>query len=120
MLMLKSCLHRFKRWGGLLTYDTLPRMLLITSWLMNSITPPLQPIEHPFSTSRRDFSWVSRRRPRERMAVTCVAVSKASSFVAMSSGNQAELLSPFHYFGVPDEVDYEQIPWRSSYLMKRS
>lgn len=22
-------------------------------------------------------------------------------------------LSPFHYFGVPDEVDYAQIPWRS-------
>ncbi len=24
------------------------------------------------------------------------------------------LLSPFHYFGVPDEVDYSNIPWRSS------
>lgn len=24
------------------------------------------------------------------------------------------LLAPFHYFGVPDEVDYAQIPWRSS------
>jgi superfamily II DNA or RNA helicase/HKD family nuclease len=24
------------------------------------------------------------------------------------------LLAPFHYFGVPDEVDYEQIPWRST------
>jgi superfamily II DNA or RNA helicase/HKD family nuclease len=23
-------------------------------------------------------------------------------------------LAPFHYFGVPDDVDYEQIPWRSS------
>ena len=23
-------------------------------------------------------------------------------------------LSPFHYFGVPDEVDYRNIPWRSS------
>lgn len=29
-------------------------------------------------------------------------------------GVSRELLSPFHYFGVPDEVDYEQIPWRSS------
>ncbi|MEQ8836727.1 MAG: DEAD/DEAH box helicase family protein, partial [Lacipirellulaceae bacterium] len=28
-------------------------------------------------------------------------------------GIERELLSPFHYFGVPDEVDYEQIPWRS-------
>lgn len=24
------------------------------------------------------------------------------------------LLSPFHYFGVPDEVDYANIPWRNS------
>src|SRR5262249_6022259 len=24
------------------------------------------------------------------------------------------LLCPFHYFGVPDEVDYAQIPWRSA------
>jgi superfamily II DNA or RNA helicase/HKD family nuclease/diadenosine tetraphosphate (Ap4A) HIT family hydrolase len=24
------------------------------------------------------------------------------------------LLSPFRYFGVPDEIDYENIPWRSS------
>jgi superfamily II DNA or RNA helicase/diadenosine tetraphosphate (Ap4A) HIT family hydrolase len=24
------------------------------------------------------------------------------------------LLAPFHYFGVPDEVDYSNIPWRSS------
>ncbi len=24
------------------------------------------------------------------------------------------LLSPFHYFGVPDEVDYSNIPWRNS------
>lgn len=29
-------------------------------------------------------------------------------------GIEAELLAPFRYFGVPDEVDYEQIPWRSS------
>lgn len=27
---------------------------------------------------------------------------------------QLGLLSPFHYFGVPDEVDYRNIPWRSS------
>jgi superfamily II DNA or RNA helicase/diadenosine tetraphosphate (Ap4A) HIT family hydrolase len=25
-------------------------------------------------------------------------------------------LSPFHYFGVPDEVDYRNIPWRSSHF----
>lgn len=29
------------------------------------------------------------------------------------SGIDAGRLSPFHYFGVPDEVDYAQIPWRS-------
>lgn len=29
-------------------------------------------------------------------------------------GIERELLSPFRYFGVPDEVDYAQIPWRSS------
>ena len=28
-------------------------------------------------------------------------------------GIDAGHLSPFHYFGVPDEVDYAQIPWRS-------
>jgi hypothetical protein len=29
-------------------------------------------------------------------------------------GIRRGLLSPFHYFGVPDEVDYRNIPWRSS------
>lgn len=29
-------------------------------------------------------------------------------------GIQRELLCPFHYFGVPDEVDYAAIPWRSN------
>lgn len=28
-------------------------------------------------------------------------------------GVRRGLLSPFHYFGVPDEVDYANIPWRS-------
>ena len=29
-------------------------------------------------------------------------------------GIRQELLCPFHYFGVPDEVDYRNIPWRNS------
>ena len=29
-------------------------------------------------------------------------------------GVRRDLLSPFHYFGVPDEVDYTNIPWRST------
>jgi superfamily II DNA or RNA helicase len=29
-------------------------------------------------------------------------------------GVRKELLAPFHYFGVPDEVDYTNIPWRST------
>nr|WP_228530930.1 MULTISPECIES: DUF3427 domain-containing protein [Myxococcaceae] len=29
-------------------------------------------------------------------------------------GIRRELLCPFHYFGVPDEVDYRNIPWRST------
>jgi superfamily II DNA or RNA helicase/diadenosine tetraphosphate (Ap4A) HIT family hydrolase len=29
-------------------------------------------------------------------------------------GVRKGLLSPFHYFGVPDEVDYSNIPWRST------
>ena len=29
-------------------------------------------------------------------------------------GIELGLLCPFHYFGVPDEVDYTNIPWRSS------
>jgi superfamily II DNA or RNA helicase/diadenosine tetraphosphate (Ap4A) HIT family hydrolase len=32
----------------------------------------------------------------------------------LTVGIQRELLAPFEYFGVPDDVDYEQIPWRSS------
>ena len=32
----------------------------------------------------------------------------------LAEGIRQALLSPFHYFGVPDEVDYENIPWRSS------
>jgi len=30
------------------------------------------------------------------------------------AGIEAELLRPFQYFGVPDEVDYSNIPWRKS------
>lgn len=29
-------------------------------------------------------------------------------------GIERSLLAPFHYFGVPDDTDYAQIPWRSS------
>ncbi|PSJ39035.1 DUF3427 domain-containing protein [Allosphingosinicella deserti] len=29
-------------------------------------------------------------------------------------GIEAELLSPFSYFGVPDDIDYAQIPWRGT------
>ena len=29
-------------------------------------------------------------------------------------GVRKRLLSPFHYFGVPDDVDYANIPWRST------
>jgi superfamily II DNA or RNA helicase/HKD family nuclease/diadenosine tetraphosphate (Ap4A) HIT family hydrolase len=32
----------------------------------------------------------------------------------MFEGIEQELLVPFHYFGVPDDVDYENIPWRSN------
>jgi superfamily II DNA or RNA helicase/diadenosine tetraphosphate (Ap4A) HIT family hydrolase len=32
----------------------------------------------------------------------------------MLEGIKEDLLSPFHYFGVPDDVDYSNIPWRSS------
>ena len=30
------------------------------------------------------------------------------------AGIRQKLLCPFHYFGVPDEVDYANIPWRNS------
>lgn len=29
-------------------------------------------------------------------------------------GIRRGLLAPFHYFGVPDEIDYQNIPWRSA------
>lgn len=32
----------------------------------------------------------------------------------LADGIQRGLLCPFHYFGVPDTVDYTNIPWRSS------
>jgi len=31
----------------------------------------------------------------------------------LPEGINRDLLAPFHYFGVPDEVEYENIPWRS-------
>ena len=34
----------------------------------------------------------------------------------LGDGIRENLLSPFHYFGVPDEVDYSNIPWRSSHF----
>lgn len=37
-------------------------------------------------------------------------VYRCDLFEGISRG----LLSPFHYFGVPDEVDYDQIPWRGT------
>jgi len=32
----------------------------------------------------------------------------------LGKGIQREKLCPFHYFGVPDDVDYRNIPWRST------
>src|SRR5262245_61572840 len=32
----------------------------------------------------------------------------------LAEGIRRNLLVPFHYYGVPDEVDYRNIPWRSS------
>ncbi len=32
----------------------------------------------------------------------------------VTRGIQDQLLVPFHYFGVPDEVDYQNIPWRNN------
>lgn len=32
----------------------------------------------------------------------------------LAEGIRRQLLCPFHYFGVPDEVDYANIPWRNS------
>jgi superfamily II DNA or RNA helicase/diadenosine tetraphosphate (Ap4A) HIT family hydrolase len=31
----------------------------------------------------------------------------------LARGIRQDLLAPFHYFGVPDEVDYQNIPWRN-------
>jgi superfamily II DNA or RNA helicase len=32
----------------------------------------------------------------------------------LAEGIRRDLLCPFHYFGVPDEVDYRNIPWRNA------
>ncbi len=37
-------------------------------------------------------------------------VFECGLFAGVNSGH----LAPFRYFGVPDDIDYEQIPWRSS------
>ena len=33
----------------------------------------------------------------------------------LPEGIQNGLLCPFHYFGIPDEVDYRNIPWRGHF-----
>ena len=33
-------------------------------------------------------------------------------------GISHKLLCPFHYFGVPDDVDYRNIPWRELSLRR--
>ena len=35
-------------------------------------------------------------------------------------GISEDLLSPFKYFGIADDVDYEQIPWRSSFFDEKA
>ena len=34
----------------------------------------------------------------------------------LGEGIRRKLLCPFHYFGVPDDVDYRNIPWRSNHF----
>src|SRR5262249_8462455 len=34
----------------------------------------------------------------------------------LPQGIERDLLCPFHYFGVPDDVDYQNIPWRSTWF----
>src|ERR1039458_8087721 len=34
----------------------------------------------------------------------------------LGRGIEVGLLCPFHYYGVPDEVDYSNIPWRSTHF----
>ena len=48
-------------------------------------------------------------------AATCWGSATTTSSTAATSGRGIArgLLAPFHYFGVPDDVDYAQIPWRS-------
>ena len=36
------------------------------------------------------------------------------SLRSLPRASSCGLLAPFHYFGVPDEVDYSNIPWRNS------
>ena len=48
------------------------------------------------------------------MGPTCSRFAETTSSTGRRGrGIRKRLLSPFDYFGVPDNVDYENIPWRS-------
>ena len=62
--------------------------------------------------------------PRRRngpTAATCSALCQENLVYRcdLVEGIAADCSVPFHYFGVPDEVDYANIPWRSTPLRRR-
>ncbi len=50
--------------------------------------------------------------PRLRRSLACCRQNLVYQ-CDLFDGIRRDLLVPFHYFGVPDDVDYANIPWRS-------
>lgn len=83
---------------------------------MNSITPP----------PPRYRRLIDHFQPRFLLGLTATTErSDGGDLLALCNENlvyrcdfiegiRRGLLSPFHYFGVPDDVDYRNIPWRSA------
>ena len=111
-----SCLRRFRPWGAYNTSSGSARVLSTTSSSMSSTTQPPALTGDSSITSGPSSCSGSRQRRSGRMVATCWH-SVAENLVYRSDlldGIRKDLLCPFHYFGVPDEVDYRNIPWRNS------
>ena len=66
-------------------------------------------------TSGRDFSWDLPQLQIGRMARSSRLCQENLVFQAsIHQGIETGDLCAFRYFGVPDEVDYQNIPWRNS------
>ena len=87
-----------------------------TSWSTSFITPPRSRIAASSIISNLASCSASPRRPERTDGGDLLALCGENLVYRcdLLDGIRRGLLSPFHYFGVPDEVDYENIPWKSA------